>query len=220
MKVKPIEWQAGVVRLLDQTQLPEWVVIEEFSDWRGVAEAIRAMKVRGAPAIGIAAAYGITLAAHHFEGNQMEDFRSYMGEVFQEFARTRPTAVNLFGAIERMQRVVNTSTSVQEARERLLQEARQIEQEDYEADRRLAHHGALLLPPNARVLTSATRARWQQAASAPRWALSGSRGNKVGWRKPMYVKHAHACKACDSPPGSYSKRASRSSSSPIIWQAG
>jgi methylthioribose-1-phosphate isomerase len=153
MKVKPIEWRAGVVRLLDQTQLPEWVVVEEFSDWHGVAEAIRAMKVRGAPAIGIAAAYGIALAAHQFEGNQMEAFRSYMGEVFQEFARTRPTAINLFWAIERMQQVVNTSTSPEEARERLLQEAQRIEQEDYEADKQLARQGALLLPPNARVLT-------------------------------------------------------------------
>jgi len=153
MKVKPIEWRAGVVRILDQTQLPEWVVMEEFSDWHGVAEAIRAMKVRGAPAIGIAAAYGIALAAHQFEGNRLEDFRAYMGEVFQEFARTRPTAVNLFWAIERMQQVVNSSDSLEEARERLLQEAHRIEQEDYEADVQLARYGALLLPPNARVLT-------------------------------------------------------------------
>ncbi|GBC92972.1 Methylthioribose-1-phosphate isomerase [bacterium HR15] len=153
MKIRPIEWQEGIVRILDQTQLPEWVVVEEFADWHGVAEAIRAMKVRGAPAIGIAAAYGIALAAHQFEGNNMNEFRVAMGEVFQEFARTRPTAVNLFWAIERMQQVVNTAATVAEARERLLQEAHCILQEDYEADVKLAQYGTLLLPPQARVMT-------------------------------------------------------------------
>jgi len=153
MKVKPVEWWDSVVRILDQTQLPEWVVVEEFTDWHGVAEAIRAMKVRGAPAIGIAAAYGIALAAHQFKGDDMDEFRVMMGEVFQEFARTRPTAVNLFWAIERMQQVVNTSSTVAEARERLLQEAHHILQEDYEADVKLAQYGALLLPPQARVMT-------------------------------------------------------------------
>ncbi len=158
MKLKPIEWAShaetgSVLRILDQTQLPEWVVAEEFTDWRDVAEAIRAMKVRGAPAIGIAAAYGIALAAHHFRGDNWSEFLASMEEVCQEFARTRPTAVNLFWAIERMQRVLNTCQSVAEARERLLQEAHQILQEDYEADRRLAEYGALLLPPQARVMT-------------------------------------------------------------------
>ncbi|MCS7066914.1 MAG: S-methyl-5-thioribose-1-phosphate isomerase, partial [Fimbriimonadales bacterium] len=153
MKVKPIEWREGVVRILDQTQLPEWVVVEEFTDWRGVAEAIRTMKVRGAPAIGIAAAYGIALAAHQYEGDDRHEFRATIGEVCQEFARTRPTAVNLFWAIERMQQAINACMSVAEARERLLQEAHQILQEDYEADVKLSQFGALLLPPQARVMT-------------------------------------------------------------------
>jgi methylthioribose-1-phosphate isomerase len=153
MKVRPIEWREGVVAILDQTQLPEWVVVEEFSDWRGVAEAIRVMKVRGAPAIGIAAAYGITLAAHQFEGERIEELRAFLSEVFEEFAHTRPTAVNLFWAIERMQGVLNRCSEVAEARERLLQEAHRILQEDYEADVQLAQHGALLLPPQARVMT-------------------------------------------------------------------
>ncbi len=153
MKVEPVAWREGVVAILDQTQLPERVVIEEFDDWRGVAEAICAMKVRGAPAIGIAAAYGLALAARQIQANTIDAFRAVFGEVCAAFAQTRPTAVNLFGAIERLQRVVAQSHTPDEARERLLSEARAIQREDYEADHAMAERGAALLPPNARVMT-------------------------------------------------------------------
>ncbi|MDW8052677.1 MAG: S-methyl-5-thioribose-1-phosphate isomerase [Armatimonadota bacterium] len=153
MKVRPVAWHEGVVAVLDQTQLPERVVVEEFDDWRGVAEAIRAMKVRGAPAIGIAAAYGLALAARQIDAPTMDAFRAEFERVCQAFAQTRPTAVNLFGAIERMQRVVAHAQTPEEARARLLTEAQAIQQEDYEADLALARHGAALLPEGARVLT-------------------------------------------------------------------
>ncbi|MFQ3611195.1 MAG: S-methyl-5-thioribose-1-phosphate isomerase, partial [Fimbriimonadales bacterium] len=152
MRVEPVAWRDGVVRVLDQTRLPDQVIVEEFDDWRGVAEAIRVMKVRGAPAIGIAAAYGLVLASQSLP-NQLEAFRKAFGEVCQAFAETRPTAVNLFWAIERLQAVVNRSSSVEQAREQLLQEAHAILQEDHEADRKMAEFGASLLPEGARVLT-------------------------------------------------------------------
>ncbi|MCS7300371.1 MAG: S-methyl-5-thioribose-1-phosphate isomerase [Fimbriimonadales bacterium] len=153
MRVQPVVWRDGVVAILDQTQLPQRVVIEEFDDWRGVAEAIRTMKVRGAPAIGIAAAYGLALAAQQIETPSIDAFRTAFGEVCAAFAQTRPTAVNLFGAIERMQRVAAQSRTPDEARHRLLDEAQAIQHEDYEADLALAQHGAALLPNGARVLT-------------------------------------------------------------------
>ncbi|GIV09772.1 MAG: methylthioribose-1-phosphate isomerase [Fimbriimonadales bacterium] len=153
MRIQPVAWRDGVTAILDQTQLPERVVIEEFDDWRGVAEAIRVMKVRGAPAIGIAAAYGLSLAARQIQANTMEAFRAAFGEVCAAFAQTRPTAVNLFGAIERLQQTVAQCHTPDEARERLLAEAQAIQHEDYEADRAMAAHGAALLPNGARVLT-------------------------------------------------------------------
>lgn len=153
MRIQPVSWRDGITAILDQTQLPERVVIEEFDDWRGVAEAIRVMKVRGAPAIGIAAAYGLSLAARQIQADTMEAFRAAFGEVCAAFAQTRPTAVNLFGAIERLQRVVAQCNTPDEARERLLAEAQAIQREDYEADRAMAEHGAALLPDGARVLT-------------------------------------------------------------------
>ncbi len=152
MKVEPVAWRDGVVRILDQTRLPDQVVYEEFDDWRGVADAIRMMKVRGAPAIGIACAYGLVLASQNLP-DEIAEFRKVFGEVCQAFAQTRPTAVNLFWAIERLQAVVNQATDTQEARQRLLQEAHAILQEDHDADRRMAEFGVALLPKRARVLT-------------------------------------------------------------------
>lgn len=152
MRVKPVEWHNGIVRILDQTQLPERVVIEEYDDWRGVAEAIRTMKVRGAPAIGIAAAYGLVLASQTLPDNMLA-FRKEFDEIASAFAQTRPTAVNLFWAIERLQRVVQSCPDTPTARQRLLQEAHAILQEDEEADYRMAEYGVALLPNDARILT-------------------------------------------------------------------
>jgi len=153
MRVQPIEWRDGVVAILDQTQLPQRIMVHEYDDWRGVAEAIRVMKVRGAPAIGIAAAYGLALAACTINAPTMEAFRAEFDAVCRAFAQTRPTAVNLFGAIERMQAVVASCQTPDEARARLLAEAHAIREEDYAADYAMGKHGAALLPPNARVLT-------------------------------------------------------------------
>ena len=153
MRVQPIEWRDGIVAILDQTQLPQRVVVHEYDDWRGVAEAIRVMRVRGAPAIGVAAAYGLALAAREIDAPTMEAFRAAFGEVCRAFAQTRPTAVNLFGAIERLQAVVAQCPTPDEARARLLAEAHAIRAEDHAADRAMAEHGAALLPTNARVLT-------------------------------------------------------------------
>ncbi|BCW96229.1 MAG: S-methyl-5-thioribose-1-phosphate isomerase [Fimbriimonadales bacterium] len=153
MRIQPIEWRDGVVAILDQTQLPQRVVIDEYDDWRGVAEAIRVMKVRGAPAIGITAAYGLALAARAIQAETMEAFRAQFGEVCRAFAQTRPTAVNLFGAIERLQAVAARCQTPDEARARLLDEAHAIQQEDHAADHAMGQHGASLLPDNARVMT-------------------------------------------------------------------
>lgn len=152
-RIKPVEWAEGIVRLVDQTRLPAQYVVEEYTDWRQVAEAIRVMKVRGAPAIGIAAAYGLTLAARQIDASEMPAFRAAFGDICQSMAQTRPTAVNLFGAIERMQRVVSECETPEAARARLLEEARAITEEDYEADLRMAEYGAHLLKNRFGVLT-------------------------------------------------------------------
>lgn len=152
---RSLEWRDGVVCFLDQTRLPQEVCFIETTDYRQVAEAIRRLAVRGAPLIGAAAAFGVALAALHEA--QGADWVEGVRRALRELASTRPTAVNLFWALERMERVLERSLEAGLSRraiqERLVQEARAIAAEDEEAHRRLGQWGAALLPDGARVLT-------------------------------------------------------------------
>jgi len=143
----------GTVELLDQTRLPRERVVLKIRDPRELARAIRELKVRGAPAIGLAAAYGVVLGVQG-AGN-LEELERRFREAVAELRRTRPTAVNLFWALERMERVYreNRDRGLEELKGALLAEARKIHEEDIEANRRMGHLGAELLPRGAVVLT-------------------------------------------------------------------
>jgi methylthioribose-1-phosphate isomerase len=138
MALRAMEWKDGALRLLDQRALPartEWLTP---TDWRQVRDAIRDMAVRGAPAIGVAAAYGMALAAKAGED---------LAEAHKGLAASRPTAVNLFWALERISALPEATF------ERVLREAQAIEQEDLEMNLAIGRHGAELVPNGARVLT-------------------------------------------------------------------
>ena len=147
-----IDWQDGAVVMLDQRKLPTREVYRTYRDYRGVARAITTMVIRGAPAIGVAAAMGIALAARQLKriANPTEFER-----VCQVFAATRPTAVNLFWAIERMRTCYASicSQGGEVLTARLEQEALKIFAEDVAANRRIGRHGAKLIPQGASVLT-------------------------------------------------------------------
>jgi len=151
--ITPISYRDGLVELLDQTRLPEEVVILKIRDYRELARAIRELKVRGAPAIGLAAAYGVVLGLQDLEDEAELDRRFQV--VVEELRRTRPTAVNLFWALERMERTFkrNRAKGLAELKRALLVEAEQIHQEDIEANRRIGRFGVELLPQGAVVLT-------------------------------------------------------------------
>jgi len=106
MKFKTIEWKEDRVRLLDQRRLPHDVVYVDCRDAFAVAKAIRNMTVRGAPAIGIAAAMGIALAGRQVRTQRPEMFVKEMERVCQRMSQTRPTAVNLFWAVDRMRKIL------------------------------------------------------------------------------------------------------------------
>lgn len=142
-----MDWRDGKVVLLDQTRLPGEETYLELSDWREVAEAIITMKVRGAPAIGLAAAYAIALAARN-----CSDPAGEVEAACEGLAATRPTAVNLFWAIERM-RDAARRTSPEELADVLLAEANRIVARQDAADRAIGELGAALLPQRCRVLT-------------------------------------------------------------------
>ena len=143
---KAVDWRDGKVILLDQTRLPGEEAYLELAHWREVADAIATMRVRGAPAIGIAAAYSVVLAAHAEEGV------SEVQRACEELARTRPTAVNLSWAVGRM-RDVAERTAAGELSTLLLAEADRIAAEQDAADRAIGKLGAGLLPDACRILT-------------------------------------------------------------------
>ena len=153
--MKSIEWTGERVRLIDQTRLPLQEVYLETTDYREIADAIKQLKIRGAPAIGIAAAFGFALGACEFKGDAGLEFRRHLEDVVEALSRTRPTAVNLSWALERMKGFMqaNGGRSVEELKRLLLDEAKKILAEDIETCRRIGQNGAELVPERAGILT-------------------------------------------------------------------
>jgi methylthioribose-1-phosphate isomerase len=149
-----VSWEDGAVVLIDQRALPAELRMRRCGDHLEVAEAIRDMTVRGAPAIGVAAAFALALGARNTraEGGAL---RAEWDEVCAVLAGTRPTAVNLFWAIARMREAFDAHSAAggDGLRRALLDEARAIGEEDLAACRAIGEHGASLLPESARVLT-------------------------------------------------------------------
>ncbi len=155
MSFRTIEWRDDAVIMIDQTRLPSEEVYNEYTDFQGVAEAIRGMIIRGAPAIGVAAAMGVALGARDIIADTHESFFQQLSNVCDVMARTRPTAVNLFWAIERMKKVAeaNRDRDLNAIRELLKLEAIHIEQEDIEICRNLGKNGAKLIKEESTILT-------------------------------------------------------------------
>jgi methylthioribose-1-phosphate isomerase len=155
MSFRTIEWRDNKVVMIDQTRLPSEEVYNEYEDFQSVAEAIRGMVIRGAPAIGVAAAMGIALGARDIIADTYESFSRQLANVCDLMARTRPTAVNLFWAIERMKRVAeaNRDKDLAAIREILKEEAIRIEMEDLAICRAIGRHGAALVKEGVTILT-------------------------------------------------------------------
>ena len=151
--LKAVQWASDRLRLIDQTRLPLEEAYLELRDYRQVASAIKEMRVRGAPAIGMAAAYGLVLGAHGIEAQNKEDFLNQLAQVKEELAATRPTAVNLFWALERLWRVVEGEADPTHIKSRLLEEAERMQVEEEASERRLSEYGAELILDGATVLT-------------------------------------------------------------------
>ncbi len=152
--LQTVAWEAGKVRLIDQTALPEKLTYVDMSDWREVAEAIRAMVVRGAPAIGCTAALGMALGARGIIADSRASFLTRLEGIADTFRASRPTAVNLFWAVDRLLAVAaQTEGNPVDIKDALLSEARRMLTEDIEANRRMGQYGARLMPQSGNVLT-------------------------------------------------------------------
>ncbi|BDE88324.1 MULTISPECIES: S-methyl-5-thioribose-1-phosphate isomerase [Intestinimonas] len=148
-----IRWQGNSLALLDQTRLPVEEVWNTYTDYRKVADAIRRLVVRGAPAIGVAAAYALCLAAMEYKGQNPEEFQKSMAAASAELAASRPTAVNLFWALDRMGLALGAAGCGAEALPILIREAEAIHREDVAMNRAIGAAGAAIVPHGARILT-------------------------------------------------------------------
>ena len=148
-----IRWQGNSLALLDQTRLPVEEVWNTYTDYRKVADAIRRVVVRGAPAIGVAAAYALCLAAMEYKGQNPEEFQKSMAAASAELAASRPTAVNLFWALDRMGLALGAAGCGAEALPILIREAEAIHREDVAMNRAIGAAGAAIVPHGARILT-------------------------------------------------------------------
>jgi methylthioribose-1-phosphate isomerase len=155
MKYKTIEWKKDRVRILDQRRLPQEVSYIDCKDASSVAQAIQNMSIRGAPAIGLAAAMGIALAARKIRSNQPDVFRKNIEEVCHLMGKTRPTAVNLFWAVDRMRKILDQFhyDDVKKMRLRLEEEALRIFEEDLEVNRKIGESGKAIIQDRDGVLT-------------------------------------------------------------------
>ena len=153
--VKTIEWKDDKVIMIDQRKLPTEEVYVGCEDYSEVARAIENMTIRGAPAIGVAAAMGMAIGCLGIGVSDFSGFEKQFLKICARMAATRPTAVNLFWAIERMKRVCleNKNLPVEKLKERMKEEAIRIYSEDIESNRSIGRYGQTLLKNNAAVLT-------------------------------------------------------------------
>jgi methylthioribose-1-phosphate isomerase len=183
----PVEWSDEGVKMLDQRLLPteeKWPTLKTYGE---VADGIRDMVVRGAPAIGVSAAYGIALGAKQFVGTNIDDLEDELDYICEVTGKTRPTAVNLFWAIDRMKRTFKKAKdegkTISEIKQILITDAKAIHEEDIESQRLIAKFGGELIENDSTVLTHcnagalATGGVWGTALGVIRGAVD--QGKKV-----------------------------------------
>lgn len=152
--LRTVEWVNGRVRMIDQTKLPNKFAYVSFRNYRQVAKAIKDMTVRGAPAIGVAAAMGLALAANANRTKDKGQFMQGLQAAAEVLRNSRPTAWNLFWAIDRvLRKAQQTAGGPNEIAAQVVAEAQQIAQEDVEANHRIGEHGASLIDDGDQVLT-------------------------------------------------------------------
>ena len=152
---RTIEWHDGTVLMIDQRVLPLHYEVKTYTTYEGVAEAIHTMVIRGAPAIGAAAGFGLALAGLQSAATTRSDLRRDLDAAAEVLRQSRPTAVNLFWAIDRMLRSADRDElrTADDVREALIAEAQKIADEDVEINKRMAEHGAALVKDGDTILT-------------------------------------------------------------------
>ncbi|MHA1266246.1 MAG: S-methyl-5-thioribose-1-phosphate isomerase [Candidatus Helarchaeota archaeon] len=169
--MQTITFSDGIVKILDQTLLPHKVQYIKCKTYEAVAKAIEIMNIRGAPAIGVAAGYGLAVAAYHSTEENVEKFKEELLQAAKRLRQTRPTAVNLFWAINRLLKILDSAGTVQELKAKIIEEAHQIAREDFEINKAMGEQGATLIKDGFNILTH---------CNAGELATSGEYGTAIG----------------------------------------
>ena len=180
--MKAIEWLGNRVRILDQTRLPQEEIYLELNHYQDIASVITELKIRGAPAIGVAGSYGVALGALEIETKSRDEFLGKLGDVIQTIAATRPTARNLFRALGRMEQVAAVGEDIEQTKRALVDEAVKIHSEEVAATKRLSQLGAELIEDGFTILThcnagSLATTGYGTALGVTKWAKE--RGKKI-----------------------------------------
>jgi len=155
MAISTVSWLKNCVRIIDQTKLPLRFEYIYCKDVRTLWKAIKNLSVRGAPAIGVAAGFGVVLGANHFKGEDQKRFSKHFNGVCDYLAASRPTAVNLFYALDQMKKVVkdNPGKTVSQLKRALLRRAKEMHQEDRDVCRKMGDYGANLIRSKSQIMT-------------------------------------------------------------------
>ena len=201
--IQTLEWTKSGVVFIDQTKLPTEEVYVTCTTHHQVADAIRNMVVRGAPAIGVAAAMGIALGVKNSKAENDAHLKKDFDQICETIRPTRPTAVNLFWAIRRMTEKFESlrSRPIAQLQQALIEEAQRMHAEDIAANQAMGRHGAALMPSSGGVLTHCNAGRSPPPATALRSASSArpsSRERKFTFTPTRLVPF---CKARASPRG-------------------
>ena len=153
MTLRTIEWKNNEVIMIDQTKLPNELVFVKYTDYNDVAEAIRTLVVRGAPAIGVSGAFGMALAGLQSKAETKEELLSDLEKAQKILFMTRPTAVNLVWGLEQIMKVAKENDSVDEIKESIIDKAKQMADEDIKINQEMGKHGSQLFKNNDSVMT-------------------------------------------------------------------
>jgi len=151
--LKTVEWNENKVRMIDQTKLPNELIFVEFDDYNQVADAIKTLVVRGAPAIGVSGAFGLALAALQSDGNNKDQLLSDLEKAKNVLFSTRPTAVNLGWGLDKIMTVAKTGDTVDEIKELVISTAKKMADEDIEINKTMGKNGSALFDDNDTIMT-------------------------------------------------------------------
>ena len=151
--LRTVEWKDNKVRMIDQTKLPNEFVYVEYSDFNQVADAIRNLVVRGAPAIGVSGAFGLALASIQSDAEDKDDLLVFLEEAHEILLETRPTAVNLKWGLDQIMKIAQQGENVEQIRSSVIEEAKRLAEEDVKINMSMGKHGSELFANNDTVMT-------------------------------------------------------------------